>query len=75
MEEKDLFHPAAEVHAPLALSDLTAKRFQEAKDAVVQYSLCSSIPETPGSNVIITPLGTSSAVPTKYRNGEFIILT
>lgn len=74
MEEKDLFHPAMEAQAPLALSDATAKRFQESKDAVMQYVAHNSIVETPGSGVIVTPLGTSSAIPTKYRNGKYGIL-
>ena len=72
IEEKDLFHPAAESQVPLALSDATAKRFQEAKNAVQEYSSHRNIAETPGSEVIVTPLGTSSAVPTKYRNGKSI---
>ncbi|KAF7972807.1 hypothetical protein HWV62_16994 [Athelia sp. TMB] len=68
IEEKDMFHPAAESQVPLALSDATAKRFQEAKNAVLEYASHYDIAETPGSEVIVTPLGTSSAVPTKYRN-------
>lgn len=70
MEEKDLFHPVSQGKTSLVLSDETSKRFREAQDAVAQQAAGSTIVDAPGYNVIVTPLGTSSAVPTKYRNGR-----
>jgi ribonuclease Z len=63
---------AIQSQAPVCLPDLTKSRFSEAKKAVAEFAKsCLSAPK-PGSDVIITPLGTSSACPTKFRNGRFV---
>lgn len=72
MEEMDLFHPAAQSSIPLPLPDLTMKQFSEAKAAVAEYMNRGLAAGRLGSDVIVTPLGTSSAVPTKYRNGDSV---
>lgn len=69
-EEKDTFHPAVQSSSALSLPDLTTKRFTEAKSAVAEYAKSGLVSPRPGSDVVVTPLGTSSAVPTKYRNGN-----
>lgn len=71
-DEGDRFHPAIQSPEDLSLPFLTNKEFTEAKEAVARVSNGSG-PATehlPGSNIVVTPLGTSSAVPTKYRNGN-----
>jgi ribonuclease Z len=55
---------------PISLPDLTMKRFSEAKQAVAEFSKNGMTTSKPGFDVVITPLGTSSACPTKYRNGR-----
>ena len=58
----------------VSLSDLTRKRFSEAKNAVAEFSKSGRVSKQPGCDVVITPLGTSSACPTKYRNGRSLLL-
>ena len=60
---------ALQSSTPVSLPDLTAKRFSEAKEAVTEFSKTDQVTLKPGSDVVITPLGTSSACPTKFRNG------
>ena len=69
-ESKDTFHPAVRCSPALSLPDVILRRFSEAKSAATGYAECDLVSEKPGANVIISPLGTSSAIPTKYRNGR-----
>lgn len=64
-EEQDGVHSST----PVCLPELTTKRFFEARQAVAEFSKGDLAASKPGSDVVITPLGTSSACPTKYRNG------
>ena len=70
-EEMDTFHPAVQSSISLSLPDLLTKRFCEAKSAVKEYNK-SLVNPNAGLDVVVTPLGTSSAIPTKYRNGKDI---
>jgi ribonuclease Z len=63
---------AVQSSAPVTLHDLTQKWFSEAKKAVADFSKGAFPTSKPGYDVVITPLGTSSACPTKYRNGRAI---
>ena len=68
-EADDRFHRAIRSPEDFLLPDLTNVEFSEAREAVTKLSN-SFWPVTPGSDIVVTPLGTSSAVPTKYRNGN-----
>lgn len=68
-EDGDRFHPAIRSPEDFPLPHLTNKEFSDAREVVAKLSN-SSWPVTPGSDIVVTPLGTSSAVPTKYRNGN-----
>jgi ribonuclease Z len=61
----DLFHPAFK--HPQPLPEKTTRAFEKAKEAVANFV---SQEEPQLSGVKILPLGTGSALPTKYRNGE-----
>lgn len=63
---RDVFHPAVISQEPIPLPLATTQAFAQAKDAA--NALIDT--PSPGDEVLILPLGTSSAVPTKYRNGE-----
>ncbi|KIM85847.1 hypothetical protein PILCRDRAFT_817088 [Piloderma croceum F 1598] len=63
-EEQDGVHSST----PVCLPELMTKRFFEARQAVEEFSKNDLATSKPGSDVVITPLGTSSACPTKYRN-------
>jgi ribonuclease Z len=65
----DRFHIALAQSQPLPAT--TAAAFAEAKQAVSRHPVVKV--ERP-SGVKILPLGTGSAVPNKYRNGEWIFL-
>jgi len=62
----DLFHPAVSSGSPLVLPESTRNSFADAQLYVAQAKLA----ETCGGNVSICPLGTNSAMPSKYRNGD-----
>jgi ribonuclease Z len=68
----DLFHPAIQKGGDRNVSSLlkpkTIEAFHEARQTVARES--SSRVAHPGDDVRVTPLGTSSAMPSKYRNGE-----
>ncbi|EIW77124.1 hypothetical protein CONPUDRAFT_139171 [Coniophora puteana RWD-64-598 SS2] len=67
-QEHDLFHPAV-TSGTFTLSDATQAKFQEAR-ALIQERITSGAvpPKAPGDDVVITSLGTGSAIPNKYRN-------
>lgn len=68
----DLFHPAIQNGGDHNISSLlkgkTIEVFQQAWQMVARE--CSGRISEPGDDVTVTPLGTSSAMPSKYRNGE-----
>jgi ribonuclease Z len=62
----DLFHPAVSSDFPLVLPEPTRSSFADAQSYVAHTEL----EETCGGDVTICPLGTNSAMPSKYRNGD-----
>jgi ribonuclease Z len=60
----DLFHPAVSSDFPLVLPEPTRSSFADAQSYVAHTEL----EETCGGDVTICPLGTNSAMPSKYRN-------
>lgn len=64
----DRFHPVVTGAKPLNLPEHVVQAFADAKEAVAKLEV------TPGQasdDVVVVPLGTSSALPSKYRNGTF----
>ena|ERR1700730_3631252 len=69
-EHQSKSDPATQDFINVPLSAATLASFAEAK-ARVEESFRESGPSPhPGQNVTIIPLGTGSAVPSKYRNGK-----
>lgn len=68
-EEIDPFHVGVSTSTPLALPEPTFAKFAEAQKLVQDYKAVAK-PILPGDSVTILPLGTSSALPSKYRNGS-----
>lgn len=66
--EFDKFHEAVKADPSDSLSPGMKAKFEEAR-AAVDTAQSSHSQELPGSDVTIIPFGTSSASPTKYRNG------
>ena len=62
----DLFHPAVSSDSPLGLPEPTRSSFADAQSYVAH----TDSEETCGGDVTICPLGTNSAMPSKYRNGD-----
>jgi ribonuclease Z len=77
-EAGDLFHPAVsaeDVNASLwALPALTLERFVEAQKDVIEQLGSGGVVVPKGADVRVVPLGTGSAIPTKYRNGWLFVL-
>lgn len=69
MEEYDRFHPAVTSPAPTPLPPSTLERFSEAKANIETFRRSGRLPTPKGADVKILPLGTGSAIPSKYRNG------
>lgn len=70
----DLFHPAIQGGAydtSTFLKPKTVAAYQHAQ-TLVEDKRAQRVPR-PGDDVTIIPLGTSSAMPSKYRNGKLII--
>ena len=72
----DLFHPAmtaqTSTNVPLPLPPSTLEKFEVARSLVddsTDHIIAGSGTEK-AKDVVVTPLGTGSALPTKYRNGE-----
>jgi ribonuclease Z len=68
-EKSDIFHPAVSSNSFLDLPELTRTRFMEAQ-AAVQSDSGPQLEGMPGKDVMICPLGTGSAMPSKFRNGN-----
>ncbi|RDB18569.1 Ribonuclease Z, mitochondrial [Hypsizygus marmoreus] len=64
----DMFHPAVSSDAPTPLPSLTRERFADAQKNVEDFSKSGKVHVPKGADVKIIPLGTGSAIPTKYRN-------
>jgi ribonuclease Z len=70
-ERGDLFHPAVSSQNTnlRTLPTLTLERFADARKNVEDYLNNGSVNTPKGADVGVIPLGTGSAIPTKYRNG------
>lgn len=68
-EAADLFHPAITSPTPITLSPALLEQYDVAKREAAQA--LADRTGKPGDNVMIIPLGTGSAAPTKYRNGWY----
>jgi ribonuclease Z len=71
LEKKDRFHPAMAAEVPPELSLVTKEKFSEAKRIINhrQAKLDDGVPDA-GDELVVIPLGTNSAVSSKYRNGD-----
>ena len=71
LEEKDKFHPAlaAEVLPDLPLA--TNEKFEETKSIISDRlaTLDNDVPNA-GDELVVIPLGTNSAMSSRYRNGD-----
>lgn len=70
-ERCDLFHAAVSSGSPVVLPETTKCRFAEAQAEVQSMASKRKVKEMPGEDVMILPLGTGSAMPSKFRNGAF----
>ncbi|TRM58741.1 hypothetical protein BD626DRAFT_410082 [Schizophyllum amplum] len=68
----DRFHPVVEASVststPVELTPSTRAAFELARSVAAKRIAEGALPRLPGSDVTVLPLGTSSAVPSKYRN-------
>lgn len=66
----DLYHPAIQKGGDIIslLKPKTIECFHRIRQMVAEESGRRIL--QPGDDVTVTPLGTSSAMPSKYRNGE-----
>ncbi|KAL0960609.1 hypothetical protein HGRIS_005641 [Hohenbuehelia grisea] len=67
-DKRDLFHSAVVSSTPHSLPPLTKTRFTEAQAAIQAHSTQALGREQNGKDVKLIPLGTGSALPSKYRN-------
>jgi ribonuclease Z len=74
-KDGDLFHPAVSSEKPVSLSSLTLERFAEARANIENHINSGKLHVPVGADVGIIPLGTGSAIPTKYRNGLSISIS
>lgn len=74
LEIVDLFHPAVSSNEPPPLPASTLKAFSEAKKNVEDHLDSGKVHIPKGADVKIIPLGTGSAIPTKYRNGSSTLM-
>ena len=69
IEQLDLFHPAVR-STPLQLPDSTLASFAKARASVQSFAEGYDPEAIPGKDVSVCTLGTGSAIPSKFRNGE-----
>ena len=74
LREKDKFHPAIEVETPPGLSPVTKEKFTNAQNAVATRlaELDGNVPKA-GDELVVIPLGTNSAISSRYRNGDYLV--
>jgi ribonuclease Z len=68
-DEGDLFHPAIISPTTHALPNGTLERFTEVRANVEEHIKSGKVSKPQGGDIKILPLGTGSALPSKYRNG------
>ncbi len=69
VQDLDLFHPAVSAPTPIALPSITKDKYAEAQATVKAIESDASRTLCKGADIGVYPLGTGSAVPSKYRNG------
>lgn len=67
----ETFYAAVSSGAPPDLPLPTLNKFKQAQAAYTALEANNARIARPGDDVVVVPLGTSSALPNKYRNGEF----
>ena len=74
LREKDKFHPTIAAETPPGLSPVAKEKFRNAQDAVATrlIELDGNVPRA-GDELVVIPLGTSSAVASRYRNGDYLV--
>lgn len=68
-ELHDRFHMSVASAKPLSLPAVTADCFSEAQRQVQELEKTRGLQVSKAEDVVVIPLGTGSALPTKYRNG------
>jgi ribonuclease Z len=68
LEERDKFHPAMAAKMLPELSSATKKKFTEARN-IINNRLDDGVPDA-GDELVVVPLGTNSAISSRYRNGD-----
>ena len=69
-EQLDLFHPAVRSTPHLQLPESTLASFARARATLESLAQGHDMDAVPGKDVSVCTLGTGSAIPTKFRNGE-----
>ncbi|KAF8901546.1 hypothetical protein CPB85DRAFT_1323393 [Mucidula mucida] len=75
VQDLDTFHSVATGKEELVLPPHTLKAYNEARDAVKVQEANSMQVVSRGGDIGVLPLGTSSAVPSKYRNVSSTLIT
>lgn len=70
----ETFYAAVSSGAPPDLPLPTLNKFKQAQAAYTALEANNARIARPGDDVVVVPLGTSSALPNKYRNGEFLLI-
>ena len=70
LAKEDEFNPLAVAGSLPELSGPVMETFAAVKAEVAERMGRGSPASAPGDDVVVTPLGTGSAIPTKMRNGE-----
>jgi ribonuclease Z len=72
LREKDKFHPAMAAKTPTELSLTTRESFMNARSIIDARlaELDGGVPRT-GDELVVVPLGTNSAISSRYRNGDY----
>lgn len=71
LEESDKFHPAIAAEMPPELPLTTNEKFAETKSIISNRlaMLDNDVPNS-GDELVVIPLGTNSALSSRYRNGD-----
>lgn len=74
LREKDKFHPAIAAETPPGLAPVTKEKFTNAQNAVATRlaELDGNVPKA-GDELVVIPLGTNSAISSRYRNGDYLV--
>jgi ribonuclease Z len=71
LEGMDRFHPAMAAEVPPGLPLATNEKFAKTKTIVSNHlaTLDNGVPNA-GDELVVIPLGTNSAISSRYRNGD-----